>query len=87
MHFLMYLFLQSPPNWHIATKNFSLADVAFYPYLAFIVRIGLPLKKLGCDRLLSYHEMVSSRPTVKATRPPHWKDSEPPNVLGNIFSD
>ena len=83
----MYLFLQSPPNWHIATKNFSLADVAFYPYLALLVRFGLPLKKLGCDRLVSYHDMVSNRPTVRATHPSHWKDSEPAILLENIFSN
>ncbi|XP_064611209.1 glutathione S-transferase A-like [Liolophura sinensis] len=66
----------------VAGKTFSMADCVFFPLFAFLVRMGLDLKRY--PQLAKYYNMVSERPSVKSTWPPHWKDSENKTMLQNI---
>jgi glutathione S-transferase len=66
----------------IAGKDFSMADITFYTLLAFTVRMGLDLSKY--PHLGAYYTMVSERPSIKASWPPHWKDSEGSKILSDI---
>ncbi|XP_062582101.1 glutathione S-transferase A-like [Saccostrea cucullata] len=62
----------------LAGPEFSMADVYFYPYIAFAVRMGLELEKL--PNLKAYFDKLSARPSLQATQPPHWKEEEPKNT-------
>ncbi|XP_061177605.1 glutathione S-transferase A-like [Saccostrea echinata] len=62
----------------LAGPDFSMADVYFYPYIAFAVRMGLELEKL--PNLKVYFDKASARPSLQATQPPHWKEEEPKNT-------
>ncbi|XP_062582103.1 glutathione S-transferase A-like [Saccostrea cucullata] len=68
----------------VADSNFTMADVYFYPFLAFGKRWGLELEKF--PNLKAYYDKMSARPSVKSTEPPHWKE-EPPKAtpLKGIF--
>lgn len=77
-----YLQKQGAEN-HLASKDFSLADACFFPFLAIMVRLGLPIKD-KLPALSAYYDMVKERPSVKSTWPPHWQDSNPP---GQPFKD
>ena len=59
----------------LAGNDFTMADVYFFPYLAFAVRMGMDIEKY--PNLKAYYEKVCGRPSIKATWPPHWKE-EPP---------
>ncbi|MCI4381392.1 hypothetical protein PGIGA_G00251030 [Pangasianodon gigas] len=54
----------------LAGKNFSMADVIFFPVFAFLPRFGLSKERY--PNLMEYYEMVKERPSVKASWPPHW---------------
>ncbi|KAG2387860.1 hypothetical protein C9374_001454 [Naegleria lovaniensis] len=54
-------------------KRLSLADCAFYPLLAILIRFGFDLK--GFDNLQNYFQRVTKRESVNKTRPSKW-DSE-----------
>ncbi|XP_050389630.2 glutathione S-transferase A [Patella vulgata] len=56
----------------IASKSFSMADVYFFPYLAFFVRLGLNLSKFPA--LSEYYNRVKDRASVKNSWPPHWAE-------------
>ncbi|CAH1796759.1 unnamed protein product [Owenia fusiformis] len=58
---------------YIAGQSFTMADVMFFPLVAFLVRLGLQLKKY--PNINKYYENLVTRPSVKATWPPHWVDS------------
>lgn len=67
---------------YIAGKEFTVADLVFFPVVAFMVRLGFKLApRFPC--LQAYHELVSERESVKASWPPHWKDSP----AGTQFAD
>lgn len=68
------------PGSHIASKDFSMADVLVFPAVAFLVRLGLELGP-RFPNLAGYYEMVKERPSVKATLPPHWSQSDRLTVL------
>jgi len=55
----------------------TLADVAFYPYLDFAVRLGLSFNDY--PNLGAYHKNFSCRPSAEASYPPHWKNGPAPN--------
>jgi len=57
----------------IAGKRLSLADCAFYPLLAILIRYGLDMK--GFDNLTNYFQRVTKRDSVNKTKPSKW-DSE-----------
>ena len=69
---------------HIASKDFSMADAVFYPHLAFAVRVGLNMTS-RLPKLKAYYQMVTQRPSVQATWPPHWKTSEGPTMFSDVF--
>ncbi|KAK6167900.1 hypothetical protein SNE40_021828 [Patella caerulea] len=61
----------------IASKSFSMADVYFFPYLAYFVRLGLNLSKYPA--LSEYYNRIKDRASLKASWPPHWL-KEPPKI-------
>uniref|UniRef100_A0A3B1ISQ2 Glutathione S-transferase rho n=1 Tax=Astyanax mexicanus TaxID=7994 RepID=A0A3B1ISQ2_ASTMX len=60
---------------YLTGKDFSLADVAMFPDLAYLPRFGT-LRKERYPRLMEYYEMVKERPSVKASWPPTWREKE-----------
>ncbi|XP_072528229.1 glutathione S-transferase rho [Salminus brasiliensis] len=58
---------------YLAGKNFSMADVVVFPYIAYFPRFGL--RKERYPRLMEYYELVKERPSVKASWPPHWLEN------------
>lgn len=50
----------------------TLADLSFFPNLAYCVRLGLRLEE-RYPHLYAYFARMCSRPSVLATWPPHWK--------------
>ncbi|XP_076438144.1 glutathione S-transferase A-like [Babylonia areolata] len=62
------------PESYIVGKDFSMADVFVFPILAFGVRGKLDLAPF--PNLDSYYKRLVERPSIKATWPPHWKESE-----------
>ncbi|KAK6167898.1 hypothetical protein SNE40_021826 [Patella caerulea] len=67
----------------IASKTFSMADVYFFPYLAFFVRLGLNLSKFPA--LSEYYNRVKDRASVKASWPPHWlKEPSKNNFMSHV---
>lgn len=67
---------------YLAGKDFTLADVILYPGLALMVRLGLELEP-RFPNLAQYYKVVTDRPSVQASWPPHWKDSP----RGNSYKD
>lgn len=61
----------------VAGPDFSMADVWFYPFIAFSVRMGLELEKF--PNMKAYYDKVTARPSVQKSWPPHWKE-EPPMI-------
>ncbi|XP_048731053.1 glutathione S-transferase A-like isoform X2 [Ostrea edulis] len=59
----------------LAGPNFTMADIYFFPFIGFGVRLGLSLDKF--PNLKAYYERACARPSVKATWPPHWKENKP----------
>ncbi|MBN3291661.1 GSTA transferase, partial [Polypterus senegalus] len=57
----------------ITGKNFTMADVMFFPQVAYAFRYGLSQEKF--PRLTDYYSHVKERPSIQATWPPHWKES------------
>jgi len=66
---------------HIATEEFSLADVIFFPQLAFVVRMGYPISKF--PKLKNYYESVTKRPSIQKTWPPHWINTTNSTLLAD----
>ncbi|XP_052064586.1 glutathione S-transferase A-like isoform X1 [Mytilus californianus] len=58
---------------YLTGPDFTMADVYFFPFIGFGVRLGLNLNSF--PKIKSYYERLSSRPSIKATWPPHWKES------------
>ncbi|XP_029635212.1 glutathione S-transferase A [Octopus sinensis] len=63
--------------------DITMADVMFFPYIAFGVRSGLQLEsRYPC--LAAYYNMMKERPSVKKSWPPHWKGTSNNNVLADV---
>lgn len=58
---------------YLGGGEFSLIDVAIFPYLALVDRLGYDFKEFTFLR--NYFEKVYERESVKNTIPPHWKES------------
>ncbi|XP_048731050.1 glutathione S-transferase A-like isoform X1 [Ostrea edulis] len=58
----------------LAGSNFTMADIYFFPFIGFGVRLGLSLDKF--PNLKAYYERACARPSVKATWPPDWKENK-----------
>jgi len=65
---------------YLASKQLSMADVRFFPYLALYVRFGLQLEG-KYPHLARYYEKMQQLPAVKKTWPPHWVGTEAPKKL------
>lgn len=63
---------------YVAGPEFSMADVWFYPFIAFSVRMGLELEKF--PNMKAYYDKVTARPSVQKSWPPHWNE-EPAKFL------
>eukprot|EP00026_Physarum_polycephalum_P015163 Phypoly_transcript_15787.p1 GENE.Phypoly_transcript_15787~~Phypoly_transcript_15787.p1 ORF type:complete len:219 (+),score=38.89 Phypoly_transcript_15787:79-735(+) len=63
----------------VTGEHVSLADVAFFPWIAQCVRFGLNISKY--PSLDEYHKHFSSRPSAVNSYPPHWKEGPGPKIL------
>ncbi|XP_041361094.1 glutathione S-transferase A-like [Gigantopelta aegis] len=72
------------PNTFAAGSTFTLADCAFFPYVAFAKRVGLQLEKWAA--IEAYYKKIVERASVKATWPPHWTENPEgdKSILGDI---
>jgi len=68
-------------NCFLAGKyNFTLADLAFYPYLAFCVHFGLSLDS-RLPGLAAYYARATKREAVQKAWPAYWKLPVQPNDM------
>ena len=58
----------------LAGSTISLADICFFPTLAYMVRLGFNLSRF--PRLKGYYGRMLKRNSVQASWPPHWKQNE-----------
>ncbi|EFC44445.1 glutathione S-transferase [Naegleria gruberi] len=54
----------------VGGKRLSLADCAFYPLLAILMRYGFDIK--GFDNLQNYYQRVTKRDSVTKSKPSKW---------------
>ncbi|XP_051811650.1 glutathione S-transferase A-like [Acanthochromis polyacanthus] len=66
----------------LAGKEFTLADVVFFPSVAFLFRLGLSRERHPV--LAKYYNSLKDRPSIKATWPPHWQTSPELDMLKTI---
>jgi len=66
----------------LAGDQISIADVSFFPTIAYTVRLGLSLTPF--PRLNAYYERMLKRPAVQASWPPHWRNSEGVKPLNGL---
>ncbi|XP_051811634.1 glutathione S-transferase A-like isoform X2 [Acanthochromis polyacanthus] len=55
----------------LAGKEFTLADVVFFPSVGFLFRLGLSSERHPV--LTKYYNSLKDRPSIKATWPPTWQ--------------
>ncbi|KAH3828193.1 glutathione S-transferase A-like isoform X1 [Dreissena polymorpha] len=67
---------------YLVGDRFTMADVFFYPFVAFLVRLGATLREFPA--LKQYYDLISQRPTVQATWPPHWKEGSTAPILAAL---
>jgi len=67
---------------YLASKELSMTDVKFFPYLAVFVRWGLELEP-DFPHMARYYEKMLELPSVKKTWPPDWAGTEAPAKLFN----
>nr|XP_020441951.1 glutathione S-transferase A-like isoform X2 [Monopterus albus] len=81
---LWEMYLQKASGPFIAGKSFSLADACVFPIIAFLFRFGLCEKRY--PKLAAYYNSVKTRPSIKASWPPTWLESqaENPQLLKDI---
>ncbi|XP_072226259.1 glutathione S-transferase A-like [Leuresthes tenuis] len=66
----------------LAGKTFSLADVIVYPAIAYVFRFGLSEEHF--PKLAAYYNSLKSRPSIKATWPPTWKETPGQEMLKDL---
>ncbi|KAF7668582.1 hypothetical protein LDENG_00001950 [Lucifuga dentata] len=67
----------------LAGKNFSLADVAVFPVIAYVFYFGL--SKEHYPKIAEYYEKLSDCPSIKKTWPPTWlKNPQGQDLLKDI---
>jgi len=69
-------------NSHLCGSQFTMADVYFFPIVAFLVRGSLSLEKR--PNMKKYYEKLSSRPSIQASWPPHYKETPPTETFKDI---
>lgn len=62
-------------NEFLAGSQFTLADISFFPQLAYCVRLGFVLDG-KFPNLSRYYDQLSKRKCFVDTWPPHWKEIE-----------
>ena len=67
---------------YLVSKTFTLADVSFFPVIAFLERLGLNFDEFPA--LHAYYNHLVKRPSILSTWPPHWKTDKPRLVLADI---
>ncbi|KAL4230098.1 hypothetical protein ACF0H5_010483 [Mactra antiquata] len=67
---------------YLCGDTFTMADVFFFPFLAALVRMGINLTSR--PELQRYYDLMSKRPSVQATWPPHYKESDGKDWLAEI---
>ena len=67
---------------YLAGQQLSVADISFFPTLAYIVRLGFDLIRF--PRLNGYYIRMCKLPEVQASWPPHWKVTEGTKPLKGI---
>ncbi|XP_078596914.1 glutathione S-transferase A-like isoform X1 [Branchiostoma floridae x Branchiostoma japonicum] len=76
-------YLSQSGDGFLITEDFTLADAALIPALAFLKRMKLPMKE-GFPHLASYYERVKDRPSVQSGWPPHWKETPGYDYLKDV---
>uniref|UniRef100_A0A3Q1EPZ0 Glutathione S-transferase rho n=1 Tax=Acanthochromis polyacanthus TaxID=80966 RepID=A0A3Q1EPZ0_9TELE len=66
----------------LAGKEFTLADVLFFPNVAFLFRLGLSSERYPA--LTKYYNGLKDRPSIKATWPPHWQTTPGPGIMNTV---
>jgi len=67
---------------YLVNNLFSLADVCFFPVVAYMFRIGITPQ--AYPNLKLYYETCMKRESIKQTWPPHWKNSEGKAFLADV---
>eukprot|EP00995_Heteronema_vittatum_P004752 NODE_1741_length_899_cov_362.396471_g1214_i0.p1 GENE.NODE_1741_length_899_cov_362.396471_g1214_i0~~NODE_1741_length_899_cov_362.396471_g1214_i0.p1 ORF type:complete len:237 (-),score=60.56 NODE_1741_length_899_cov_362.396471_g1214_i0:50-760(-) len=67
---------------YIAGEDFSLADCAVYPYIAFLCRVGFDLASF--PYLSQYNDLVEGHTCVHRSWPPHWKETVGRNIFEHL---
>jgi glutathione S-transferase len=62
--------------------KFSMADVFFYPFVAFLVRLGAKFEKNA--NLQRYYDNLTKRASVQESWPPHWKEGAGPDFMADL---
>ncbi|XP_034017457.1 glutathione S-transferase A-like [Thalassophryne amazonica] len=57
----------------LAGKHFTLADVVFFPNVAYLFHFGLCPKRY--PKLDKYYNSLKDRPSIKTTWPPNWLEN------------
>ncbi|TKS65571.1 Glutathione S-transferase A [Collichthys lucidus] len=63
-------YLQKVAAGSYLAGGFSLADVIVFPNIAYAFRFGLSAGRY--PKLAKYYSLLKDRPSIKASRPPHW---------------
>lgn len=66
---------------YLVGSSLTLADVSFFPSLAYNVRLGFNIERY--PNLHKYYQTICSRPSVTATWPPHWKGTQGLPILSD----
>ncbi|RAP28306.1 hypothetical protein DID76_04625 [Candidatus Marinamargulisbacteria bacterium SCGC AG-414-C22] len=67
---------------YIAGTNFTMADIIFFPVLAFTIRLGLSLDNY--ENLQVYYDKLRQRESIINNWPPHWKTSKDKTFFKDI---
>lgn len=67
-------------NVFLVGNNLTLADIVFFPYLAYVIRLGFKADE-KFPSLARYYNLMLTRKSVQDTWPPHWRESAPPPAL------
>lgn len=59
---------------YLVGDEFTMADVSFFPSLAYMARLGFDLSNY--PRLNGYYKRLRQRDSVQASWPPHWLTSQ-----------
>jgi glutathione S-transferase len=69
----------------VAGEDFSLADIAFYPNLAYLVHRGMDLERERLPRLEAYCAQVGALPSVVDARPIGYEKVAKTNLFAKLY--